>query len=274
MKPVGGSITLRHPWSLQQLELLQGTDFTNPYCQRFAQTYVIGTVQSGTGVVQYRNTRNEIAAGALYVLEPGETWKCKSNDLTFHHLLVEPALLQRVAAEISDCEKPWPHFPSHDLVDASLSLTLHDLYTRSIASVTYLQQQELLLQTLAQLLLSHAEDPGEPSRLGWERPAVKRIKAYLEEYYAEDISLEDLSSVAGLSAFHLTRIFRQAVGLPPHAYQIQLRISRARALLAQGFSVNSVAHETGFFDQTHFTNQFKRHIGVTPGTYRKTARFY
>jgi len=45
-------------------------------------------------------------------------------------------------------------------------------------------------------------------------------------------------------------------------------------LLAQDFSVTYVANETGFFDQTHFTNQFKQHVGVTPSTYRKTARFY
>jgi AraC-like DNA-binding protein len=69
-------------------------------------------------------------------------------------------------------------------------------------------------------------------------------------------------------------VFRQAVGLPPHAYQLQLRLSHARNLLAQGFPISYVAHETGFFDQTHFTKQFKRHVGVTPGTYRKTAKFY
>jgi AraC-like DNA-binding protein len=65
----------------------------------------------------------------------------------------------------------------------------------------------------------------------------------------------------------------KAVGLPPHAYQTQLRLARAKTLLAQGCEVGSVASETGFFDQSHFTQQFKRHYWVTPGNYSKTARF-
>ncbi len=264
-------IKIWHPWPLKQLELLQGTMFTNPYCQRFAQSYVIGTVQSGRGVLQYRNTKQGIARGAFYVIEPGEVWGCQSEELTFYHLVVDPALLQRIAAEILGAEKPWPHFPGPGLRDTSLSLIFEHLYAGLTASASQLEQQELLLEALAQLFLSHGAEPGH---LGWERPAIQRVKAYLAEHYAEDVSLEALASIANLSAFHLTRVFRQAVGLPPHAYQIQLRMSHARKLLAQGFSVGYVANETGFFDQTHFTNQFKRHVGVTPGTYRKTARFY
>jgi hypothetical protein len=79
------SITIQHPWPLQQLELLQGIALTNPYCQRFALYYVIGTVQSGRGVLQYRNIRQELARGAFYVIEPGEVWGCQSEELTFSH---------------------------------------------------------------------------------------------------------------------------------------------------------------------------------------------
>jgi transcriptional regulator GlxA family with amidase domain len=52
-----------------------------------------------------------------------------------------------------------------------------------------------------------------------------------------------------------------------------LRLERARALLAQGYKVGYVANETGFFDQSHFAQQFKHHYMMTPADYRKTARF-
>jgi AraC-like DNA-binding protein len=274
MKPGESSVKLWHLWPLNQLELLQGTALTNPYCQRFAQNYVIGTVQSGTATLQYRNTDYEVAAGALYIIEPGEVWACQSKDLTFQHLFVAPALLQHVATEIAECEQPLPHFSNPTLFDASLSRALPNLYNGSTSSASRLQQQEMLLHVLGQLLLFHAENQGKQRKVGRERPAIKRAKAYLEEHYAEDISLEELTSIANLSPFHLSRVFRQTVGLPPHAYQTQIRIARAKTLLAQGFSVGYVASETGFFDQMHFTHQFKRHVGVTPGSYRKTARFY
>jgi AraC-like DNA-binding protein len=106
-----------------------------------------------------------------------------------------------------------------------------------------------------------------------EHPAVKRAKEYLQASYAKEITLQELAQEVGLSSFHLARIFRQAVGLSPHAYQTQLRLARARTLLAQGYEVGYVATEIGFFDQSHLTNQFKRFFCMTPGSYRKTARF-
>lgn len=107
---------------------------------------------------------------------------------------------------------------------------------------------------------------------GWEHPAIKRTKAYLEAHYAEEVTLQKLARVANLSPFHLARLFRQAIGLSPHAYQTQLRLARARMLLVQGYDVGYVAAETGFFDQSHFIQQFKRHFFVTPARYRKAAR--
>jgi hypothetical protein len=83
------------------------------------------------------------------------------------------------------------------------------------------------------------------------------VKEYLQAYYAQEVSLQELAGVANMSPFHLARLFRQTVGVPPHAYQIQLRLAHARTLLAQGFEVGYVAHETGFADQSHFTRQFK-----------------
>lgn len=261
------------PWKLSQLELLQGTTVTNPCCQQFAQSYVIGTIQSGRGILQYRNTRQELTRGAFYILEPEEVWSCQAEALTFSHVLVEPTFLQRLAAEVVGDEKPWLRKSGPELHDTTLSLFFEHLFARFTVPISRLEQQDLLLQGVSQLLLSRTEDRGATDLRG-ERSSIQPVKAYLAEHYAEDVSLETLASIAHLSEFHLARLFRYVVGLPPHAYQIQVRLWHARKLLAQDFSVSYVAHETGFFDQTHFTKLFKRHVGVTPGNYRKTARFY
>jgi transcriptional regulator GlxA family with amidase domain len=123
------------------------------------------------------------------------------------------------------------------------------------------------------LLHVHAEEAGALLRLGWEHPAVKRAKEYLRAHYAEEVPLQELAKVAYLSPFHLARVFRQTVGMPPHAYQTQLRLAHAKTFLAEGFEVGYVAHETGFFDQSHFAHQFQRSFFVKPASYRKTARF-
>ncbi len=148
------------------------------------------------------------------------------------------------------------------------------LLARFAVPASRLKQEDLLLQVLTQVFLDRRVARGAPGDLEGEHPSIERVKAYLTEHYAEEVSLETLAHIAHLSPFHLARLFRHVVGLPPHAYHIQVRLSQARTLLAQGCSVSYVAQETGFFDQTHLTRQFKQHFGVTPGIYRKAARLY
>ncbi len=68
---------------------------------------------------------------------------------------------------------------------------------------------------------------------------------------------------------HLVRTFHQHVGIPPHEYMVQLRLERARSMLATGAPAAEAAHHAGFADQSHLHRHFKRVIGVTPGKYRK-----
>jgi AraC-like DNA-binding protein len=275
-KAAKGNLTVWRPWQLKQFELFLGVAISGPSCQRFTQEYLLVCVQSGIVDFQYRNTRlsGQGVDGRLFVLEPGETWICQSKNVASYCLTIDPAWLQETAIEMLHWEKGLPHFPSHPLFDPSLSRAVHDLATRSQAPASRLQQEETLLHLFAPLLLSHAEDARTLPQPGWEHPAVKRTKEYLQAHCAQEVSLQELAGVVNLSPFHLARVFRQEVGLPPHAYQTQLRLAHAKTLLAQGYDVGSVASETGFFDQTHFTKQFKRHFFVTPGNYRKTARFY
>ena len=274
LEPVASSLQVWRPWQRKQFELFQGIALTNTSTSHHFQHYMIVALQSGAGWLQYRNADESVQAseGSFYVLEPGETWLCQSKGATFYSLCIDPAWLQRIAADLTQEERPQPHFPSHNLFDRSLSRALRELAANSQTPVSHLHQEELLL-AFAQILLAHAEDPGASLQEGREHSAVKRIKEYLQACYAEEITLQKLAQVANLSPFHLIRVFHQAVGLSPHAYQTQLRLEHARTLLGQGYGLSYVAHETGFFDQSHFTQQFKRSFSITPGRYRKGARF-
>jgi AraC-like DNA-binding protein len=107
--------------------------------------------------------------------------------------------------------------------------------------------------------------PGPPARRGGaEHAAVRRARAYLADRWANPVSLSELSAVAGLSRFELVRRFRSDVGLPPHTFQLDLRIKRARGMLAAGQTPAAVAAACGFADQAHLTRTFKRFVGVTP----------
>jgi AraC-like DNA-binding protein len=131
-----------------------------------------------------------------------------------------------------------------------------------------LEQDALLLAALTLFVERHAAAGLRSPPVGAEPRAVALVKAYLDAHAAEEVSLARLAEVAGLSSPYLNRAFARAVGLPPHRYQTQLRIDRAKALLAAGLPRRAVASETGFADQSHFGRHFKRLVGVTPGRYR------
>jgi len=276
LEDVKDSVRAWRPWQLKQFELFKATAVSTPAQRHFSQGhFLLVSIESGVADNQYRNNRASDQGGeaTFRVFEPEETWVCQPRNATFQCLTVDPAWLQDNAAEMLQRERPLPHFPSHSLSDPSLSRALRDLAASSLAPASRLKQQEMLLHLCARLLLVHGEEPGSHPRLGSEHPAVRRAKEYLQAHYAEDVPLQALANVAYLSPFHLARVFRQNVGVPPHAYQTQLRLAHARRLLAQGFDVGYVAHETGFFDQSHFAHQFQRYFFVKPGNYRKTARY-
>ncbi|QBD79858.1 AraC family transcriptional regulator [Ktedonosporobacter rubrisoli] len=273
--PVEGSLKLWHPWQLKQLKAFQAKDLSMASRSYFFLEYVLFFIQSGTAQVQYHKRAMTFRAlgGTFFVCEPGEPLTCQPQNLTFLGLCIDSSLLKWAAREFLQREKSLPHFPLHGLYDPSLSRAMSEFVANSQAPISRLQRKEVLLQILAPLLLNHAEGAGRSPVQNWEHPSIKHVKEHLQVHYAEEVTLQDLASVANLSPFHLSRVFSQTVGLSPHAYQTQLRLARARALLAQGFSVDYVATEIGFYDQSHFTQQFKRHFYITPGAYRKAVRF-
>ncbi|PJG60752.1 AraC family transcriptional regulator [Aeromonas cavernicola] len=134
-------------------------------------------------------------------------------------------------------------------------------------------QQQLLRETLVygflvNLACRHGriEAPSVPAA---RHPRIEQVRAYLDAYPTHDISLQVLAELAELTPYHLVRSFSKQVGLPPHAYQTQLRLKLARQLLRDGVAIVETAHACGFHDQSHLHRHFKRAMGITPGQFVK-----
>ena len=70
-----------------------------------------------------------------------------------------------------------------------------------------------------------------------------------------------------MSKFHLSRVFKEVVGVTPGVYQMSLRVREAKRALRRREPLAHVAYDLGFADQAHFTRTFRRYVGVTPGRY-------
>jgi AraC-like DNA-binding protein len=95
-----------------------------------------------------------------------------------------------------------------------------------------------------------------------------RARDYLAAHAFQRISVRDVAAQVELSPWHFVRAFRRRFGMPPHQFQLWMRIDAARRLLAAGVPSSEVAHRTGFADQSHFVRSFKRMLRTTPGKYR------
>lgn len=117
-----------------------------------------------------------------------------------------------------------------------------------------------------------AVDLGRPHRGGMARAVLKRVMEFVEAHLAEDLGLARLASISGLSEDHFARAFRESAGVPPHRYLLQRRLARAQELLASSeMPIADIAQTLGFSDQSHLTNLFRRHMGITPGQVRAQA---
>jgi AraC-like DNA-binding protein len=100
-------------------------------------------------------------------------------------------------------------------------------------------------------------------------PAVRLIR----ERYREPISVADLADVVGLSTRQLERKFRAALNLTPQSFLIKTRVLAACRILRETEEpLSTIAAACGFYDQSAFTEQFRRYVGQTPLKFRKSLR--
>jgi AraC-like DNA-binding protein len=106
-------------------------------------------------------------------------------------------------------------------------------------------------------------------RHDWSCRAAKRLRDCLHDDCSSNLDLSTLAAQTGLSRFQALRAFKRHYGLPPHAYQLRVRVGIAQRSLREGRQPARVAAECGFVDQSHMTRHFKRLVGVTPAQYQR-----
>jgi AraC-like DNA-binding protein len=221
---------------------------------------------------RYRRGWIVVPSGTMSVLMPDEVHTASEaedrQELTQYRVLYAGAdQLREVATAMGSHRSGMPFFADAVLCDDDLSKRFLRLCVAFEGASAQLGRDIGLLSMLGALVRRHARTPDVRQSLTGPRRAVQIARAYLEDNYAANVSLRELEQVTALSPFHLARLFQQEVGMPPHAYQIQVRIAHAKRLLLRGLPVSRVASESGFFDLSHFSRHFKRLVGVAPGRY-------
>lgn len=229
------------------------------------------------GEYYYRGTHYWVPTGSLSVIHPGEIHtgrdiEDRQTAATFRMLYISPDAVESLASEVAGREMNAPFFPNPIILNTDLVQHYLEFHRASQGLTSRLEQDSLLRSLLARLFVNHADTTVEFRPIGREREAIRRVREYLQDHYGEDVPLNRLAEIANLSSYYLSRVFKAEVGISLKQYQAQVRIDRAKTLISKGTSLQQVASDTGFVDQSHLTHHFKRFVQTTPGQYRLLDR--
>jgi AraC-like DNA-binding protein len=236
--------------------------------------YAVVMFRTWRGGVHSRGRLHSGEPGLVFCNTPGEVMIANPHQAPGSFSVLElrsDVLLQWLAEQQpSSVRLDWAGVMQP--ISSALRRRFCDFFEVFEATASAMQVQSQLLE-LSELLLSElilgARQP-RPSVVPPLRAAARMRECLNEE--GLHVDLETLAKRAGLSRFQALRAFKQRYGLPPHAYQLCLRVGHARRLLLEGAPAAEVAARCGFADQSHFTRHFKRLNGVTPMQYARAHR--
>lgn len=254
------------------LEMLHAKFITHAFTRHYHEEYVVGVIVRGSYEFYHRGEMVKIREGEVVVINPGELHSGQAyhdKGWTYRTMYPSITLMRRIAAEITEKNWEMPFFQQSVIHDPYLAQQLQALHLLFEQSHSQLARDTQLRIVLGTLISRHAINRSLSVMLATDQQVVRQVRDYLHEHYAENVSLDDLAEVAGLSPYHLVRVFKKEMGLPPHQYLAHLRVLRAKAMLSSGEAIGKVATATGFTDQSHLTRWFKRVMGIPPGKYAR-----
>ncbi len=260
------------PDGFSGIELLRAERSNHRYRKHAHEGYALGVVESGAHAFAAR--------GAVWTALPGRVIIVNPEDVhdggparggagySYRMVYLDPAIMKRVASEATASSRGGPFFPDAVVDDPALAARILRLHRALEAPTPRLEREARIFDAALQLARRHGGAPAEPRPADRGRPIVDAALDVLAANFAEDLSLSELAAVVGVDRFRLLRAFRRCLGLPPHAYQTQLRLRYAKRLIAAGEAPAMAAVAAGFADQSHLIRTFKAAYGVTPGQYR------
>lgn len=258
------------------IELLHARYSNHRFGAHSHEFWAIGAVLAGAKDLSARRDGSHILrAGDVYVIPPlaVHAGQCAYSTACEYTILYCPDAEWR--AHCADCNISLDDFSMRGLRLPDLAREISEFADGTLTS-TLLNQTAVAAwdRLLENLLRSSRASPAASAqdREGHAPPRIVAVRDFLVANWARHVSLSELAAVASLSTYELTRRFTAAYGLPPHRYQVLLRVQQAKALLLQGATISEAAMQTGFADQSHLGRHFKSLLGITPGAVARTAR--
>ena len=217
---------------------------------------------------------NKGAPGKLTLMPQNHEsdWSINS-EIEFVHLYFTDTILKKYAAVNFDCD-----IRSIDLQDLTYKkdMQLQKLfleYCHTYESHHYIPPlfSEQILYNIFHHIINQYNSfvmKDDKIRAGLSTFHLRKIKSMINDCLHEKLTIDRLAKEVGLSHFHFAKMFKLSVGEPPACFISRLRIERVKQYLKTNSTISEISVSTGFSQQSHMTQQFKKVTGMTPSFYR------
>lgn len=248
-------------------------DFTTQrYAPHTHDAFVIATTEVGGAEISNRGDVGAVNPSVLFVSNPGERQSARmarSKRWVYRSLYLSDQAAVEMARRVGSAAVPY--FDKCMLNDHDLIARFARLHRALEADDDTLQTEEALVDVFGELFWRYGTGR-RPEAARRDRSTADRVVAFMQERYEEYLTLDSLADVAGLTSFQLINLFKNTLGLTPHAYLIQIRLNAACRHLRRGCALAESALASGFCDQSALTKHFKCRFGFTPMQYTVAVR--
>ena len=231
--------------------------------------FEIELVTSGSGVHILNGVTYNVSRGSVYILNPADFHKLEpGEELTLWNISFDESMI----SDSRLCELTGAL--------AKKSFDFSEVEFQSVLKIAELLSAEAeredcgcsreLCECLLTLILrgDGRSAPQENDRFS----KIKRAILYLEVYFRENPTLEQVAAYVNLNPHYFSELFRKVTGENFSSHLRALKINYAKSLLAKGFSVTDTCYNSGFGSISNFLAAFKRQEGVSAGAYKKMIR--
>lgn len=232
----------------------------------------------GKGTFIINGTHYPVEPGKLFCFVPGMNVQRKSDPehpleyyfLRFHYTECYEEKEQWIYQSASESKFPMEGMYTLNNTPQFIYLFEQlDLLWKRRGHLTVMRRKALLLEIFILMI----RDFRAQKKSGDTTVAIELTQEYMAQHYQEQLTLDGLAQMAGLSVSHYSRLFKKYIGYSPIDYLTHLRVDRAKELLVlSDYKLKSIALSVGYTDEFYFSRIFKKVTGVSPREYVKRHR--
>lgn len=260
-------------FKLREIEWVKGEGETR-LPQQFTGSHVLIVATGGRGCLWLENHEYVLRQGAVFICPPSLTFGVESQEG------LELFLLRFDVYKEPERDGHRSHTVREEQLSAlrgeiqvhpagHLSLLCASIlgYWQNGESLERFRGQLAFLEMLHHIATCRGSFPGD------SRTALERAKAYIEEHYAESLTIEQLARITELSPKYFVDLYKKTYGTSAMDYLAKVRINRAKQIMAKSNAkLKDIAHQVGYHDEYYFSHRFKKEAGVSPTIYMKSRR--